>query len=115
MRQPETGAIFMFETETNVVAFKPRAPVTHHPKTILERVYAAGSLAVRADDLPTKTAARMLQAFGFLVVEEILADGTPRLLQRGEAKKAMDRPWRLSKPAFSGDPGQPDGEGTFRF
>ena len=104
----------MFEPETNVVAFKPRGGATHHPKTILERVYAAGSLAVRADDTPTKTASLMLQAFGFLVIEEVLADGTPRRLQRGEARKAMDRPWRLSRPAFSGEAGQPDGDGSFR-
>ncbi|MCG7393267.1 hypothetical protein MHY87_10155 [Microvirga sp. ACRRW] len=104
----------MFEPETNVVAFKPRAGVRHHPKTILERVYAAGSLAVGADDVATKTACLILQAFGFLVIEEVLADGTPRLLQKGEARKAMDRPWRLSKPAFSGELGQPDGDGSFR-
>jgi hypothetical protein len=115
MRQLETGAKFMFESETNVVAFKPRERVTHHPKTLLERVYAAGSLAVRADDLTTKTVGRMLQAFGFLVIEEILADGTSRMLQRGETRQAMDRPWRLSKPPFSGEPGQPDGDGTFRL
>ncbi|HZH10959.1 MAG TPA: hypothetical protein VEZ24_11390 [Microvirga sp.] len=104
----------MFEPETNIVAFKPRAAAAHHPKTILERVYAAGSIAVRADDTPTKTASLVLQAFGFLVIEEVLADGTPRLLERGKAREAMDRPWRLSKPAFSGETGQPDAEGTFR-
>jgi hypothetical protein len=43
------------------------------------------------------------------VIEEITADGAPRRLQRGEAKEAMDRPWRLSKPAFSGTVGIPDG------
>jgi hypothetical protein len=55
----------------------------------------------------------MLQALDLLVVEEVLADGTPRRLQRGEAKGAMDRPWRLSKPAFSGAIGVPDGSGAF--
>jgi hypothetical protein len=93
----------------NVVAFKPRAARTHHPKTLLERIYAAGSLAVRADDASTKLAAMMLQALGFLVIEEVLADGTPRVLERGQARSAMDRPWRLSKPAFSGRIGVPDG------
>jgi hypothetical protein len=105
----------MFEPETNIVAFKPRAKVTHHPKTLLERVYAAGSLSVSADDLATKMACVTLQGLGFLVIEEILADGTPRLLERGKARKAMDRPWRLSKPAFAGDRGQPDADGAFRF
>lgn len=107
----------MFDNEatTNVVTFKPRqaTAVQHHPKSLLERIYAAGSLAIRADDVATKTAATMLQALGFLVIEEIMADGTPRRLQRGEARKAMDRPWRLLKPAFSGEVGIPDGRGAF--
>ena len=106
----------MSETATNVITFKPRqtGAVQHHPKSLLERIYAAGSLAIRTDDIATKTAAMMLQALGFLVIEEILADGTPRRLQRGEARKAMDRPWRLLKPAFSGEAGIPDGQGTFQ-
>ena len=99
----------MIEPETNIVAFKPRTNVAHHPKSLMERIYAAGSLSIRADDRATKMAATMLQALGFLVIEEILADGTPRRLQRGEARQAMDRPWRLSKPAFSGKIGVPDG------
>lgn len=107
----------MFDNEatTNVVTFKPRqaTAVQHHPESLLERIYAAGSLAIRADDVATKTAATMLQALGFLVIEEIMADGTPRRLQRGEARKAMDRPWRLLKPAFSGEVGIPDGRGAF--
>jgi hypothetical protein len=108
--------VFMLEAETrtNVVAFKPRQAtvVQHHPKSLLERIYAAGSLPIRADDTATKTAAVMLQALGFLVIEEILADGTPRPLLRGQARQAMDRPWRLLKPAFSGEAGIPDGQGT---
>ncbi|MEZ0172208.1 hypothetical protein [Microvirga sp. TS319] len=107
----------MFEQETtNVVAFKPRKPAAaqHHPKTLIERIYAAGSLAVRADDAATKMAATMLQRLGFLVIEAISADGAPHRLEPGETRQAMDRPWRLSKPAFSGEQGQPDGEGAFR-
>ena len=104
----------MIEPETtNIVAFKPRAAATHHPKSLMERIYAAGSLPVRADDVATKTAAVMLQALGFLVIEEVLADGTPKPLRRGEARGAMDRPWRLAKPAFSGQAGIPDGQGAF--
>jgi hypothetical protein len=102
----------MLDQETNVVAFKPRAAAAHHPKSLMERIYAAGSLSVRADDRATKMAAVMLQALGFLVIEEVLADGTPRRLQRGEARQAMDRPWRLLKPAFSGTVGVPDGGGA---
>ena len=111
IRRPDWGP-FMIEPDTNVVAFKPRSSVAHHPKSLMERVYAAGSLALRADDRATKTAAVMLQALGFLVIEEITADGAPRRLQRGEAKGAMDRPWRLSKPAYSGTIGVPDGGGA---
>jgi hypothetical protein len=112
----ETMGVSMFESETNVVAFKPRTTsvTQNHPKSLLERIYAAGSLPVRADDVATKTAAVMLQALGFLLIEEILADGTSRQLARGQARQAMDRPWRLLKPAFSGHAGVPDGQGTFQ-
>jgi hypothetical protein len=107
----------MIEPTTNVVAFRNRGPATapaRHPKGLIEAVYAAGSLAVPADDVATKTAAVMLQALGFLVLDEILADGTPRRLSRGEARKALDRPWRLSKPGLGGAGiGQPDADGAF--
>jgi hypothetical protein len=105
----------MIEPTTNVVAFRrpaERRP-TRHPKSLIEAVYAAGSIAVPADDIAVKTAAVMLQALGFLVIDEILADGTPRKLARGEARHAMSRPWRLSKPAFSGAAGIPDSDGAF--
>ncbi|MBZ6079368.1 hypothetical protein [Microvirga puerhi] len=104
----------MSDPATNVIAFKPRtaSPIQAHPKSLLERIYTAGSLALPADDTATKTAALMLQALGFLVIEEILADGTPQRLTRGQARSAMDRPWRLSKPAFSGEIGVPDGSGS---
>jgi hypothetical protein len=115
MTAPELGVFTMSEQTTNVVAFRTRtarAPV-RYPKGLMEAVYSAGSLAVPADDMTTKTAAVMLQALGFLLVEEILADGTPRRLSRGEARQALGRPWRLSKPPFSGVPGLPDAAGTF--
>lgn len=104
----------MVDPDTNVVAFKPRraTAVQAHPKSLLERTYSAGSLPVRADDVATKTAAIMLQALGFLLIEEILADGTPRRLTRKEARQAMARPWRLLKPAFSGQAGVPDGDAS---
>jgi hypothetical protein len=105
----------MIEPGANVVPFRSRnagAP-NRHPKSLIETVYAAGSLTLRADDRATKTAAVMLQALGFLVIHEILADGTPRALKRGEARRAMDRPWRLSKPPFAGESGVPDADGAF--
>jgi hypothetical protein len=82
----------MFDQETNVVAFKPRASVAHHPKSLLERIYAAGALPVRTDDKATKAAAVMLQALGFLVIEEILADGTRRAGSGGARPR---RPWTV--------------------
>jgi len=103
----------MFHSETNVVAFKPFKTATPHahPKSLLERIYSAGSLPIAANDMATKMAATMLQALGFVLIEEVLADGTLRLLPRGQARQAMDRPWRLVKPAYSGRAGIPDGAG----
>jgi hypothetical protein len=108
--------VIMIEPTSNVVAFRKRAAPgpTRHPKSIIEAVYAAGSLPIPADDRSTKTAAVLLQALGFLVVDEILADGTPRPLKRGELRAAIDRPWRLSKPAFTGEAGLPDADGALR-
>jgi hypothetical protein len=100
------------EPASNVVAFRrPRAAQpARHPNGLLEAVYAAGSLPV--EDVGTKTAALMLQALGFLLVEEVLPDGTARRLSGREAKAALHRPWRLSKPAFAGKPGEPDALGV---
>ena len=100
----------MIEPRPNIVAFKPRArrAGASSQEPSWRRIYAAGSLSVRADDVATKMAAVMLQALGFLVIEEILADGTPRRLAAGEARQAIDRPWRLSKPAFGDEVGRPD-------
>lgn len=105
----------MIEPTSNVVAFRTRAASapSRHPKGLMEAVYSAGSLPIGADDLSTKTAAVMLQALGFLLIDEVLADGTPRRLERGEARKALDRPWRLLRPGFGGAPGRPDGDGAF--
>jgi hypothetical protein len=103
----------MIDDTTNIVPFKRRVSSigASAPKTILERIYTAGSLALPADDVATKMAALMLHAFGFIVIDEILADGTPRRLAKGKARSAMDRPWRLAKAAFSGEVGVPDGQG----
>ena len=106
----------MTDQATNVIALKPRktSAFQSRPNTILERIYAAGSVALGTDDIPTRMAAVMLQALGFVVIEEILPDGTSRRVEKGKAKAAMDRPWRLAKPAFSGTVGIPDGDGAFR-
>lgn len=118
MKTNEDGAKWgfsMLESETNVLAFAhPRSQPAHHPKTLIETVYAAGSIALPADDLSAKTAAVMLQALGFVVIDEVLADGTIRSLKRGETRQAMGRPWRLSKPPYTGEAGLPDGNGAFK-
>ena len=104
----------MNEPASNVVAFRrPGAdkPV-RHPKSLIDVVYAAGSLPVPVEDVGTRTAAVMLQSLGFLVIEEVMPDGTSRRLSRGETRQALRRPWRLSKPAFSGEVGVPDASGV---
>lgn len=106
----------MIEPTPNVVPFRRRKAApgpSRHPKSLMEAVYSAGALTLPADDIALKTAAMMLQALGFLAIDEILADGTPRALERGKARQAMDRPWRLSKPGFSGTVGVPDADGAF--
>ncbi len=69
----------------------------------MEAVYSAGSLPVGAEDRETKAMAARLQLYGFVVVEEIQADGTARRLRASQAIEASpDRPWRVSKPSFGG-------------
>ena len=68
----------------------------------MKRVYASGSLSLRADDRATKAAAVMLQALGFLGDRgDHGRRGTaPAPAWRGE--RSHGPAWRLSKPAFSG-------------
>lgn len=106
----------MLEGTGNVIPFKARSSARPfgHPNGLIEAVYSAGSLAVGTDDIATKTAAMMLQGLGLVVIEEVLADGTLHEVKRGHARQAMDRPWRLAKPPFSGKSGVPDADGAFR-
>lgn len=102
----------MSDLQENVIVFRPRngANARHPAKSLLERVYAAGSIPVAADDIATKTAAMMLEALGMLIIEQVLINGTVQPVIRGQA---TGRPWRLSKPPFSGRAGVPDGMGAF--
>jgi hypothetical protein len=55
--------------------------------------------------------ATRLSIFGFVVIDEVQADGTPRRLRPSEAvQTSLARPWRVSKPSFShtGREGVPD-------
>ena len=66
----------------------------------MDAVYAAGSLAVDAGDRATKVAATRLTIFGFVVIDEVQADGTARRLRPSEAYRAStSHPWRISKPS----------------
>lgn len=65
----------------------------------MDAVYAAGSLPIPAEDRATKVMATRLTIFGFVVIDEIQADGTARRLRPSEAIHASTaRPWRISKP-----------------
>ncbi len=66
----------------------------------MDAVYAAGSLPIAADDRATKIVATRLTIFGFVVIDEVQADGTVRRLRPSEAfHAATDHPWRISKPS----------------
>jgi hypothetical protein len=88
---------------TNVIRF-PGARSSAHPghdqASLMDAVYAAGSLAVAAGDRATKVAATRLTIFGFVVIDEVQADGTARRLRPSEAYRASTtHPWRVSKPS----------------
>ena len=64
-----------------------------------------------AEDRATKVMATRLSIFGFVVVEEVQADGSARRLRPSEAiETSLARPWRVSKPAMphTGRVGVPD-------
>ena len=88
---------------TNVIRF-PGARSSANPrrdqKSLMDAVYAAGSLPIEAGDRATKAMATRLTIFGFVVIDEMRADGTVRRLRPSEAFHAStDWPWRVSKPS----------------
>jgi hypothetical protein len=88
---------------TNVIRF-PGARSSANPycdqRSLMDAVYAAGSLPIAAGDRPTKAMATRLTIFGFVVIDEIGADGTARRLRPSEAINAATvYPWRVSKPS----------------
>jgi hypothetical protein len=97
---------------SNVVPFRRPAPLAaagerdarnrrrSEQRSLMDAVYATGSMIVAAEDRTTKLTASRLQVYGFLAVEEVNEDGTMRRLRPSEAIRARsERPWRLSKPA----------------
>lgn len=88
---------------TNVIRF-PGARSSANPrrdqKSLMDAVYAAGSLPIAADDRATKDMATRLNIFGFVVIDEVLSDGTARRLRPSEAfQSSALHPWRVSKPS----------------
>ncbi|KQQ40934.1 hypothetical protein ASF58_08235 [Methylobacterium sp. Leaf125] len=70
-------------------------------RALMDSVYATGSLSVAAGDRETKLIAARLQVYGFVLIEEIGADGRPRRLRPSEAIRARtESPWRLSKASY---------------
>jgi hypothetical protein len=66
----------------------------------MDAVYAAGSLPIEAEDRATKAMATRLTIFGFVVIDEMQADGRLRRLRPSEAIHACTAwPWRVSKPS----------------
>lgn len=88
---------------TNVIRF-PGARSSANPrrdqKSLMDAVYAAGSLPIAADDRAAKDMATRLNIFGFVVIDEVLSDGTARRLRPSEAfQSSAPLPWRVSKPS----------------
>lgn len=88
---------------TNVIRFpgaRSSASPRRDQKSLMDAVYAAGSLPIAADDRATKDMATRLNIFGFVVIDEVRGDGTARRLRPSEAFQANTmHPWRVSKPS----------------
>ncbi|MGO4572266.1 hypothetical protein [Microvirga sp. 2TAF3] len=66
----------------------------------MDAVYSAGSLPIAAEDRATKAMATRLTIFGFVVLDEVQADGTARRLRPSEAIHGSTmHPWRISRPS----------------
>lgn len=90
-------------SSSNVVRF-PGARTSTSPrrdqKSLMDAVYAAGTLPIAAEDRTTKTLATRLTIFGFVVLDEVQADGTVRRLRPSEAiHLSTAHPWRVSRPS----------------
>jgi hypothetical protein len=85
---------------SNVVPFRRAVPVQapgerearnrrrSEQRSLLDAVYATGSLIVAAEDRTMKLTASRLQVYGFLAIEELADDGTVRRLRPSEAIRA---------------------------
>ncbi len=88
---------------TNVIRFpgaRSSANTRRDQKSLMDAVYAAGSLPIAADDRASKDMATRLNIFGFVVIDEVQTDGTARRLRPSEAfQSSTQHPWRVSKPS----------------
>ncbi|MGO4707025.1 hypothetical protein AB4072_14750 [Microvirga sp. 2MCAF38] len=88
---------------TNVVRFpgaRSSASLGRDQKSLMDAIYMAGSLPIAAEDRATKVMATRLNISGFVMIDEVMADGTARRLRASEAINAStEHPWRVSKPS----------------
>lgn len=104
----------MAETQAsaNVVRFpgaQRGASAFRDQKSLMDAVYAAGSIPVSAQDVATKRMAARLQILGFFEVSEVGWDGSLRALRPSETMRAEEtRPWRIAKPAYAAFAGGAD-------
>jgi hypothetical protein len=88
---------------SNVIRFpgaRSSASPRRDQRSFMDAVYASGSLPIAAEDRATKAMATRLTIFGFVVLDEVQADGTARRLRPSEAIHASTaHPWRVSKPS----------------
>lgn len=106
----------MVQDSTAVIgleARRARAAPRQNPAQLMERVYSAGSLVLRADDRPAKGVAAMLAALGLVVVDELRPDGSVERLGPGRFRGASPAsPWRVLKADLgAGREGLPDAVG----
>jgi hypothetical protein len=67
-------------------------------RTLMDAVYAAGSIPVDAADVATKRLAARLQILGFFEVSEVQSDGSLRRLRPSETMRAdVAHPWRIAR------------------
>ena len=86
----------------NVIRFPgPRSACPRRDqRSLMDAVYTAGSLPIAAEDRSTKAMATRLTIFGFVVIDEVQADGTVRRLRPSEAiHTSTSHPWRVSRPS----------------
>ncbi len=89
---------------TNVLRFRNGQAVGSNrqdQKCFMDAVYAAGALPVAADDVATKRIAVRLTIFGFVMIDEVLEDGTLHRLKPSEAFHSNSSvAWVVSKPSY---------------